>query len=244
VGILDSFERGLERAVNGAFARTFKSGLQPLEITAALRKELDTRAAVVARDRILAPNRFRVHLSSGDYQRMSSLGSSLISELTSLTDQYARQQGYQFSGPLAISLSDDPSLSEGMVQVESFTQQGQVTWTPVLEIGGTNHPLRSGRTVIGRGHDADITVDDTGTSRKHVEVLWDGERGQVNDLGSTNGTTVNGQRVSKAILEPGSTIQIGRTRMVFRVLPQSSTPQPVADSTRRHDDLGGLWSDR
>ena len=54
VGILDSFERGLERVVNGAFAKTFKSGLQPLEVTAALRRELDTKAAVVARDRILA----------------------------------------------------------------------------------------------------------------------------------------------------------------------------------------------
>ena len=56
MGLLDNFERGLERVVNGAFAKTFKSGLQPIEITAALRRELDTKAAVVARDRILVPN--------------------------------------------------------------------------------------------------------------------------------------------------------------------------------------------
>ncbi|MBC7590655.1 MAG: DUF3662 domain-containing protein, partial [Salinibacterium sp.] len=42
MGLLDSFEKGLERAVNGAFAKTFKSGLQPVEITSALRRELDT----------------------------------------------------------------------------------------------------------------------------------------------------------------------------------------------------------
>ena len=47
MGLLDNFEKGLERAVNGAFAKTFKSGLQPLEITSALRRELDTKAAVV-----------------------------------------------------------------------------------------------------------------------------------------------------------------------------------------------------
>ena len=38
MGILDNFEKGLERVVNGAFAKTFKSGLQPLEVTAALRR--------------------------------------------------------------------------------------------------------------------------------------------------------------------------------------------------------------
>ena len=56
LGLLDSFERGLERAVNGTFAKTFKSSLAPIEITAALRRELDTKAAVVSRDRILVPN--------------------------------------------------------------------------------------------------------------------------------------------------------------------------------------------
>ena len=48
MGLLDNFEKGLERAVNGAFAKTFKSGLQPVEITAALRRELDTKAAVIS----------------------------------------------------------------------------------------------------------------------------------------------------------------------------------------------------
>ena len=79
MGILDSFEKGLERAVNGAFAKTFRSGLQPLEITAALRRELDTRAAVVARDRILVPNRFTVRLARGDYERMTAIGARAVS---------------------------------------------------------------------------------------------------------------------------------------------------------------------
>src|SRR5690606_18732582 len=84
LGILDEFEKGLERVVNGAFAKTFKSGLQPLEVTAALRRELDTKAAVVARDRILAPNRFVVRLAPSDFERMSGLGPALIDEFTRL----------------------------------------------------------------------------------------------------------------------------------------------------------------
>lgn len=55
MGLLDSFEKGLERAVNSAFAKTFRSGVQPVEIASALRREADTNAAVVSRDRIITP---------------------------------------------------------------------------------------------------------------------------------------------------------------------------------------------
>lgn len=240
MGILDSFERGLERAVNGAFAKTFKSGLQPLEITAALKKELDTHAAVVSRDRILAPNRLTVRLSPSDHSRMASLGSALVKELTQLTEQYAQSQGYQFSGPVRITLVEDDSITDGLVQVDSGSGQGNVTWVPVLDIAGIRHPLSVGRTVIGRGSDADITVDDTGTSRKHVEIIWDGKKAQVNDLGSTNGTTLDGQRVSKALLATDSVVQIGRTRITFRVVPQND--QPATGASR--NDLGNFWADR
>ena len=222
MGLLDSFEKGLERAVNGAFAKTFKSGLQPVEITAALRRELDTKAAVVARDRILVPNTFDVRLSRSDYERMTGLGATLIDELTQLVQRHAAAQHYSFAGGISISLSEDPSLSAGMLDIRSENAQGKVAWKPVLEINGKSHPILHSHTVIGRGSDADITVDDTGISRRHVEILWDGTRAQVNDLGSTNGSKLNGAPVAKAPLPPDSVIDIGRTRIVFRVLAQAS----------------------
>ena len=221
MGLLDNFEKGLERAVNGAFAKTFKSGLQPVEITAALRRELDTKAAVVARDRILVPNTFTVRLARSDYERMTGIGQTLIDELTQLVQAHAAAQHYSFAGGISISLSEDPSLSPGMMDIHSDNVAGTVAWTPVLEINGKRHPILHSHTVIGRGSDADITVDDTGISRKHVEILWDGTRAQVNDLGSTNGSKLNGNPVSKAPLPPDSVIDIGRTRIVFRVLAQA-----------------------
>ncbi|MBC7724167.1 MAG: DUF3662 and FHA domain-containing protein [Burkholderiaceae bacterium] len=222
MGLLDNFERGLERAVNGVFAKTFKSGLAPIEITSALRRELDTKAAVVARDRILVPNRFTVRLGRTDFQRMNALGASLTDELTQLMQTHAAAQGYQFTGGIDIRLSEDTALSEGMIRVESETAKGEVSWTPVLDVGGKRYPIVRSRTVIGRGSEADITVDDAGISRKHVEILWDGKRAQVGDLGSTNGSKLNGEPVSKAPLSPESEITIGRTRIVFRVLAQSA----------------------
>lgn len=240
MGLLDNFEKGLERAVNGAFAKTFKSGLQPIEITSALRRELDTNAAVVARDRILVPNKFEVRLGQTDYQRMTGLGDTLIDELTQLVQQHAAAQHYQFAGGISIKLSQDPSLSEGMIRVDSQNVKGAVTWTPVLDINGKRHALTKGRTVIGRGHDADITVDDTGISRKHVEILWDGSRAEVNDLGSTNGSELNGARVTRAPLPTDSVISIGRTRIVFRVLAQSTPVDPHSSGAEPSSaDRGG-----
>ena len=221
MGLLDSFERGLERAVNGAFAKTFKSGVQPVEISSALRRELDTKAAVVSRDRILVPNEFTVRLSATDYERITALGAPLLSELTELIQRHAVAQRYSFPGGIDIRFVSDSSLSQGMVDVRSASVQGTVDWTPVLEVNGVRHEITRSRTVIGRGSEADITVDDTGISRKHVEILWDGKRAQVNDLGSTNGSKLDGKVVKQALLEPDSVIDIGRTRIVYRVLAKA-----------------------
>ncbi|WP_426517380.1 FhaA domain-containing protein [Diaminobutyricibacter sp. McL0618] len=246
MGILDNFEKGLERAVNGAFAKTFRSGLQPVELTSALRRELDTKAAIVTRDRVLAPNRFVLRMSTADYTKMRSMGPTLTDELVSYVQQYAAGQHYQFAGGISVDLFEDPALTEGILHVESENVKTDIAWTPVLDIGGTRYPIEKAHTVIGRGSEADITVDDTSISRKHVQITWDGSRAQVQDLGSTNGSQLDGQPVTKALLDPDSVITIGRTRIVFRVLPQATPTQRPADvhlddATRRHD-IGGFWS--
>lgn len=220
MGFLDSIERGLEKAVNGAFAKTFRSGVEPVEIASALKRELDTQASVVSRDRILVPNRLTVRLSPTDFQKLRRLGSSLLDELTDTLQAHARQSGYSFAGPVDLGLEPDEALTTGMLEIRSDSEVGEVVWTAVVDIKGKRHSLRKGRTVIGRGSDADITVDDAGASRKHAEIIWDGTRAQVSDLGSTNGTTLNGRALTHALLEPDSIIDIGATRIVYRLLAQ------------------------
>ena len=245
MGLLDSFEKGLERAVNGAFAKTFRSSIQPVEIASALRRELDTRAAVVSRDRILAPNQLEVRLSQNDLQSMQSMGSTLYDELNTLVQKHAKAQGYSFAGPLSITLVADASVADGTLHVASTTAAGQVSWRPVVDIDGRRHPITKSRTVIGRGSDADITIADPGTSRKHVEILWDGERAMVRDLGSTNGSLLDGVRVPQAALSTDQTVVIGRTSIVFRVIPQAtSRPRPTTqspDTTQAFDKQ--IWNE-
>ncbi|MGM7670714.1 FhaA domain-containing protein [Microbacterium sp. A93] len=219
MGLLDSFEKGLERAVNGAFAKTFRSGIQPVEIASAIRREADIKAAVVSRDRIIAPNSYVVHLSADDLDRMRALGGTLTDELHALIDTHAKAQGYSFAGPVSIALEADEKVATGTVRVDSGTVEGRVSWQAVVDVDGRRHTITHARSVIGRGSDADITIADAGSSRKHVEILWDGERAMMRDLGSTNGTKVNGDKVREAPLPTDTTITIGRTDLVFRIVP-------------------------
>ncbi|MDQ1563339.1 MAG: hypothetical protein QOI14_290, partial [Actinomycetota bacterium] len=136
------------------------------------------------------------------------------------------------AGGLSIKLQADARLGLGSIDIDSENVKTSVAWTPVLDVNGKRHLITKSRTIIGRGSDADITVDDTGISRKHVEILWDGKRAQVNDLGSTNGSKLNGAPVKKALLDPDSLIEIGRTRILFRVLPQSADLDPVNETRK------------
>lgn len=240
MGLLDSFERGLERAVNGAFAKTFRSGVQPVEIVSALRREMDTMAQVIGRDRILAPNSYEVRLSRADAERLAQLGTALSAELHTKAQEHGSAQGYTFSGPVTISLHTSDDVPAGTLQVSSAAVRGDVVWQAALDIDGRRYQVTRARTVIGRGSDADIPIADSGTSRRHVEVLWDGKRGMVHDLGSTNGSRLDGQMVSKALLTDGQTITIGRTNIVFRILASQAHQQSLAgqqNATQIIDDF-------
>jgi hypothetical protein len=223
MGILDGFEKGLERLVTGAFSKTFKSELQPIEISAAIKSEMDSNASFVARDRILVPNSFVAYLSPADFTRMRALGETLILELNDQVARHAARQKFQFGGALSIKVAEDGSLNVGQVRVASTTADVQVEWTPALDVAGTRYVLTKSQTTVGRDSSADIQVNDNSLSRKHFEILWDGKRGGVRDLGSTNGTKLNGRGVGEAGIEADAVIQAGQTEFVFRVLAKSVT---------------------
>jgi hypothetical protein len=86
----------------------------------------------------------------------------------------------------------------------------------VVDGPGTRHELSRGRNVIGRGTEADIRLPDTGVSRKHVDVVLEGDVATAEDLGSTNGTLVNGRRITRQPLADGDVIRIGHSVLVYR----------------------------
>lgn len=223
MGLMDRIEGKLERAVNGAFARTFRSSVQPVEIAAALRRELDIHSVIIDRDRVLTAHRFLVRVSSEDYARLQQYGANLITELQDVISRHADEQGYQLLEKPVLFLETDTSLARGVLNIEALTDDTQVVWEPVIQIGHQQYQVPVGRVVIGRGSDADIQIRDDGASRHHLEILWDGGRGIARDLNSTNGSKVNGQKFRNLKLEPDTVIRVGQTDLVFKLVPRSNT---------------------
>ncbi|WP_145600548.1 DUF3662 and FHA domain-containing protein [Prauserella rugosa] len=81
---------------------------------------------------------------------------------------------------------------------------------------GRNYSLKQGSNVVGRGQDADFRLPDTGVSRRHLEITWDGQSATLADIGSTNGSTVNGTPVQTWQLADGDVIRVGHSSLVFR----------------------------
>ena len=221
MSIFDSFEKGLERIVTGAFSKAFKSELQPIEIAAAIKGEMDSKASIVSRERIIAPNAYTVNLSSADFKRMQSLGESLLFELNDQATRHALRQKFQFGAGLLINVAEDGSLSLGQVRVTSNTAAVAVEWTPSLEVDGQRYILAKSRTVVGRDESADIQVKDNGLSRAHFEMLWDGSKAGVRDLGSTNGTKINGRAITEVGIAADTMIQAGHSDFVFRLIAKT-----------------------
>jgi hypothetical protein len=230
MGIFARFEKKVEGAVSGAFARASNGDVQPVEIAARLQRELDAEAKLMSRNKRLVPNEFTVGLSQHDHDKLAPYANTLNGELATELRNHAREMGYVFNGPVKVVFELDSSLPTGRFTVASEAvagitpRTGQASETSisraplVLEVNGTRHPLQPPGLVIGRGSDADLRINDPGISRRHAQIRVDAAGPQVRidivDLGSTNGIVVNGQKVQQAALQEGTRIEIGSTRML------------------------------
>ncbi|MGH6656600.1 MAG: FhaA domain-containing protein [Actinocrinis sp.] len=126
MGVLQRFERRLEGLVNGAFAKAFKSEVQPVEIASALQRECDDRAAVVSRGRTMVPNDFTVELGDHDYERLTTYAAALSAEFADLVQEHGRDQRYMFVGPVEVKFERAPDLATGMFRIRSQALAGVV----------------------------------------------------------------------------------------------------------------------
>jgi hypothetical protein len=237
MGLLQRFENRLEQVVSGAFAKAFRSAVQPVEIAAALQREVDNSAQILSRQRRLVPNQFHVELSPSDHERLAPYSGTLADELTDMLRDHAEQQSYVFTGPISIQFDESAELSTGRFRVRSAalakvtpTSDAAVSDTAVrrasviLEVNGMRHPLDPPGIVIGRGTDADLRINDPGVSRRHAEIRVEPSEGgtphvSIIDLGSTNGIQVNGHQVQQAALDDGAMVRIGNTTLTVRHVP-------------------------
>ncbi|MFN2537303.1 MAG: FhaA domain-containing protein [Mycobacteriales bacterium] len=215
MGVLQRFERRLEGMVQGAFARAFGGWVEPVEVAAALTREAEDKKAIVAAGRVLVPNTYVVELGRSDADRLREYDEPLRKELAAMVSEAAQERGWSFVGPVEVEFQETDDLATGAFQVRSAVIAGEAAEPApeqaCLEVGTRSVPI-TGTVVLGRGLEADVQIPDTGVSRRHAQI--DGNR--ISDLGSTNGTRVNGTRITEAELQDGDRITLGSTEIVFR----------------------------
>ncbi len=257
MGVFDRVERGLERAVQGAFAKAFKAEVQPVEIASAMRRAMDDRAASMGHGRTFVPNLFTIELSPTDFERLTGFSDMLTDELVASAQEHAESQRYQPGGPIQVHFLSKEDLETGVFRVRPSTAKGAAAAAPAvipaapprasgpvaaeplpaadgapahprnhpaqrpwLDVDGDHYPLLAAITILGRDNSADVILDDPGISRQHTEirVTSDGPHlvANIRDLGSTNGTFVNGERITSQRLANGDRVNVGRTALIFR----------------------------
>jgi len=213
---LQGFEQRLERMVEGVFAKTFRSGLKPVEIGRRLTRDMDLHRTLGVNGP-LAPNHFTVALSAADSEQFESFSEVLTRELAESARDHARTEGYGFVGPVHVEMNIDSSLTQGQFLVVSGFQEapgGAAVGSIFLE-DGRRVEIGEQTLSVGRMPECDVALSDSNVSRKHAEIRRQGAGFVVVDLGSTNGTRVNGAQVKERLLNNGDEITVGSTRLRF-----------------------------
>ena len=227
MGVLQRFERRLEGLVEGAFAKVFRGGVEPVEVAKALQREAADKKAIGA-SRTLVPNDYVVELGGTDHAKLSPYEAPLGAELAAMVREHASERRWSFVGPVRVRLEHHDDLDTGMFRVRSAVTEGDPDPVPAAPATSGDPRLRvvsggekrevhiSGDVLtIGRASTVDLRLDDSGVSRQHAEVRREGDDVVLVDLGSTNGSSVNGRVVERVRLSPGDRIELGRTVLVY-----------------------------
>ena len=229
---LRDFERRLGGLVEGLFSKTFRSGVQPIEIAKRVVREMED-GKQVAINEVWAPNHFEISLSNDDAPRFQQMEAALTSELKQLVLETAAERGWGLVGPPEVELFVGHDLRKGDLQVEASLVEGEDKVAPaaVAEAAEAGHRaellVHAGEDVhrvaldkevvtIGRLPENDVVVSDKGVSRRHAQIRTKDGGSTLTDLGSTNGTNLNGKPVQSRPLNDGDRITVGTTVIEYR----------------------------
>lgn len=212
---ISRFEERLERGVEGFFGRVFRSGLKPLELARKLQRELDQRRTVGVSGKVVVPNSFTFTVSVEDHEQLVDMLNRLRHDLADAAREHARDEGYRFPGPVEVDIETDPELRAGMFRLQSRYKESDTAVGSLVLPDGTRVPLGEYVVTIGRHPDSTVVMADPNVSRRHAEIRPSGDGYVVVDLGSTNGTTVEGTRVRERLLSDGDDIRFGTTSVRF-----------------------------
>lgn len=226
MSLIKDLESKLERLVEGAFAKGFKSSIQPVEIAKKIDREMES-GRTLSVSKIYIPNEYTVRLSPADKTAFNDFEDSLKAELVSFTDKRRKAKNYSVVGNIEITIAADEKLQPGLVEVSARlvtpqkSDNSTVAASITLVIDGEEEEtyfLADNRVMIGRLDSNEIPIPDPGLSRHHAEISLENGQYVLTDLGSTNGTFVNGKRIAEKTLKDRDKIDVGKVSLIFRRL--------------------------
>jgi hypothetical protein len=235
---LSRFEQFMEQMVEGSVARLFRSPVQPVEIARRLERAMESQQ-VISVNRIIVPSFYRAFLNPQDFTAFQAVRPQLEQEMANYLSELAQERGFRMLGYPKVILADDPAVSRRSIQVvaemsseeSGDTQQmtvpvttpgprtsraRQATLLLQTPSGAQQIELQQTLITIGRGLGNDIILEDSRVSRHHAQLRYRQRRFWISDLGSTNGTFVNGAPISEKALHDGDLVSLGGLELTFR----------------------------
>lgn len=226
--------------MEGSIGRVFHSPIQPAEIGRKLeRAMLDHR--VTSTNAIIVPNDYHVAMNPHDMLQFVDYINGLNRQMENWLTEVAAQHGYTFVDRVRVQIDGDervlrrgitvraaiadrpdinPNAQHQVQQTEIYRVVERETGLPPQRLvvlsgqhAGEELIVRKPVTTVGRSFDNDLVLDSADVSRHHARLDRSGAQLVVTDLGSTNGTRVNGHPVRSHLIQPGDEIVFGTVRV-------------------------------
>ncbi|MDC7109365.1 DUF3662 and FHA domain-containing protein [Corynebacterium afermentans] len=135
-------------------------------------------------------------------------------------------------------LKEDAMSEPNANQPQAAADTDAATVSLLLQDGSSRtYLVHEGSNILGRSNDSDFRLPDTGVSRQHAEITWDGQVAVLVDLQSTNGTTVNDEPVENWMLADGDVITLGHSSIEVRIIGGEDQPQANANQPEFTDSV-------
>jgi hypothetical protein len=220
VSFFANLEKFCARFIERAFAKTFPSDLEPAQIARKLVSTMEART----RDEdghLRAPGSYAVYVNPADFERLAAHREYLERAWSDLLRDLGGRVGVAFDGGrVRVAMARRAGVPVGAIEVEVGARAKGAPRFALRTLEGVPPDgvysiKRTSR--IGRSEESEIVLVDPSISRAHAVVEVDAGEAIVRDLGSTNGTYVNGRRIEVEHLRDGDELRFGNTRMRFEI---------------------------